>query len=125
LFSSYIIKVSGYKKALFLSSLGYGIFEATGIPIAAGVEMPHILPWFFVVLGAVICGISASILWVAQAAYTSQVASVDRKSELFGLFWALMMSSQITGNLLTTFILGKMSNLVYFILLTCLGCNLF
>jgi hypothetical protein len=64
---------------------------------------------------------SASVIWVAQGSYTSKVASADKKSELFGLFWALMMSSQILGNLLSTFVLGRINNLVYFIILTILG----
>ncbi len=34
-----------------------------------------------------------------------------------------MMSSQIFGNLLGTFVLGRINNLVYFIILTILGCN--
>lgn len=64
------------------------------------------------------------MLWVAQGAYTSNVADENRKSELFGLFWALMMSSQILGNLLITFVLGKMSNLVYVFILIILGGNI-
>ena len=32
-FSSFIIKVLGYKKSMFFSSIGYGIFEATGLLI--------------------------------------------------------------------------------------------
>ena len=32
-----------------------------------------------------------------------------------------MMSSQIVGNIITTFVLGKISNTVYFIVLTVLG----
>ncbi len=32
-----------------------------------------------------------------------------------------MMSSQILGNLLGTFVLGRINNLVYFIILTILG----
>ena len=62
------------------------------------------------------------MLWVAQAGYTSERSGESKKNELFGLFWGLMMSSQILGNLLTTFILGKMSNELYFLLLTILGC---
>ncbi len=34
-----------------------------------------------------------------------------------------MMSSQILGNLLGTFVLGRINNLVYFIILTILGSN--
>ena len=67
-----------------------------------------------------ICGASASALWVAQGSYISSVASSDK----FGIFWGLMMSSQIFGNVLSTFILGKVNNLVYFICLTILGGNL-
>jgi len=33
-----------------------------------------------VILGATICGVSASTLWVAQGAYTSQVADTNRKA---------------------------------------------
>lgn len=124
LFSSFIVKKLGYKKAMFCASLGYGVFQSTGLLIVTEIDIPHPVIWVAVILGALICGVSASVLWVAQGAYTSQVADENRKSQLFGLFWALMMSSQILGNLLITFILGKMSNLIYFILLTILGCNI-
>jgi len=33
------------------------------------------------------------------------------------------MTSQIFGNLITTFVLGLISNVVYFLVLTILGCN--
>jgi hypothetical protein len=68
---------------------------------------------------------SASILWVSQGSYVGRVADENRKGELFGLFWALMMSSQILGNLLITFILSKLGEITYFYLLTTLGCNIF
>ena len=78
-----------------------------------------------VLLGAMLCGASASAIWVAQGAYVSQVAGETRRTELFGLFWMLMMSSQIIGNLITTFVLGLVSNTVYFLVLTILGSTLF
>lgn len=124
-FSSFIVKKLGYKKAMFFSSLGYGVFEATGFLIVTNVDLPHALVWVIICLGACVCGVSASTLWVAQGAYTSNVADKDSKAELFGVFWALMMSSQIIGNLLITFVLGKLSNFIYFMLLTILGCNYF
>jgi MFS family permease len=77
------------------------------------------------VLGAMVCGVSAGVLWVAQGIYIGQIAEENRKSEMFGLFWALMMVSQIFGNLLITFVLGKLSNLTYFMLLAILGCITF
>ena len=79
-FSSYIIKALGYKKCMFFSSLGYAIFEATGIVVASQLNIPTVLVWIIVIVGAVLCGISASILWVAQAGYTNAVASENRKS---------------------------------------------
>lgn len=121
--TSYIIKHVGYKKTMFFSSLGYAVFEATGLLIVTKVEINHTLVWIIVNAGACICGFSASALWVAQGAYTSKVASEKRKSEVFALFWVFMMSSQILGNLLGTFVLGRINNLVYFIILTILGCN--
>lgn len=63
----------------------------------------------------------ASFIWVAQAAYVSDVSTPTTKGELFGLFWGLMMASQIVGNILSTFILGKINNQVYFIVLAILG----
>lgn len=121
IFTSFIIKNIGYKKAMFFSSLGYAIFEATGLLIVTDIQISTTLVWIFVNIGASITGLSASVIWVAQGAYTSKVASTDRKSELFGLFWGLMMSSQILGNCLSTFVLGRINNLVYFIILTILG----
>lgn len=80
LFSSFIVKRLGYKKAMFFSSLGYAIFEATGLLVVTNLNPPHELVWIVVIIGAIICGISASVLWVAQGAYTSQVADENRKS---------------------------------------------
>ena len=122
IFTSYFIKNFGYKTVMGLSAIGYAVFEATGLLIAWNLGIPDPLVWIIVIIGAMICGASASAIWVAQGAYTSQVASPDKKSELFGLFWALMMSSQILGNTLTTFVLGKVNNFAYFATLTTLGC---
>lgn len=91
--------------------------------MVANVDLPHSVVWVAIILGAMVCGVSASTLWVAQGAYTSMVADKDSKAELFGMFWALMMSSQIIGNLLITYVLGKMSNFIYFLILTILGCK--
>ena len=123
LFTSYLIKSFGYKTVMAVSSLGYAIFEATGLVIASELGLNFYVVWIMVIIGAMIAGASASAIWVAQGAYTSQVASPDKKNELFGLFWALMMSSQILGNCLTTFVLGLVNNFIYFLVLTILGCT--
>jgi hypothetical protein len=71
--------------------------------------------------GAATFGASASMIWVAQGSYVSTVAGDTRKTELFGLFWMLMMSSQIVGNILITFVLGAIGKVAYFLVLTALG----
>lgn len=80
IFSSFIVKKLGYKKAMFFSSIGYVVFQATTLLVVANVDLPKGLVWFSIITGATICGISASVLWVAQGAYTSNVADENRKS---------------------------------------------
>ena len=48
--------------------------------MVTNVDLPHWVVWGAVILGAIICGVSASTLWVAQGAYTSTVADKDSKS---------------------------------------------
>ena len=84
-------------------------------------DIPKALGWTIVLFGACTCGAGASSIWVAQGSYVSVVAGEDRKTELFGLFWMIMMSSQIFGNVLITFILGLIGKVAYFIVLTALG----
>ena len=74
-FTSYIIKHVGYKKVMLLSAIGYAIFEGTGLLIVSEIDISDSLVWIIINLGAIICGFSASVLWVAQGAYTSAVAS--------------------------------------------------
>lgn len=119
----FIIRMLGFKKSMFISSLGYGLFEAAGLVIALWTDMPLALGWVFVMVGAVFCGASASVIWVAQGSYISEISDTDSKTKLFALFWGIMMSSQIFGSILTTFVLGLIGNTAYFIVLTALGCN--
>ncbi len=122
-FTPYIIRKFGYNIVLFVSSLGSALYSLAGLILVAWEDMPKPLGWFLVMLGAATCGASASAIWVAQGSYVSTVAGEDRKTELFGLFWMIMMSSQIFGNVLITFVLGVIGKLAYFIVLTALGGN--
>jgi len=36
--------------------------------------MPKIMGWIIVLIGAILCGASASMIWVAQGSYVSTVA---------------------------------------------------
>lgn len=59
---------------MFCSALGYGVYEGAGLVIALWEDIPKILGWTIVLLGAMLCGASASMIWVAQGAYVSEVA---------------------------------------------------
>ena len=120
-FTSFLIRKFGYNKVLFISSLGYVLYELAGLIIAMWTDIPKPLGWTIVLLGACTCGAGASSIWVAQGSYVSVVAGEDRKTELFGLFWMIMMSSQIFGNILITFVLGLIGKVAYFIVLAALG----
>jgi MFS family permease len=72
--SPFVIRKHGFKKVMFFSSLGYAVYEGAGLIVALWEDMPKVLGWTFVLAGAALCGISASMIWVAQGAYVSEVA---------------------------------------------------
>ena len=80
LFSSSIVKKLGHQKSLFLSGLTYCIYISTGLVIITEIPIPKLLKWCIVILGALICGVGASILWVSQGSYISETADSVRKS---------------------------------------------
>jgi fucose permease len=71
LVSSYLIEKMGYKKTMFLSGLGYAVFELTGLLVTScksadshtGVCSVGFI-YFLVLFGALICGFSAALIWV-------------------------------------------------------------
>jgi hypothetical protein len=65
---------------MFISSLGYAIYEGAGLIIALNENLPKGLGWTIVLIGAMLCGASASMIWVAQGSYVSQVAGEARKT---------------------------------------------
>ncbi len=73
-FTPFIIRKYGFKTVMFCSSLGYGFYEGAGLVIALWEDIPKILGWIIVLVGAMLCGASASMIWVAQGAYVSEVA---------------------------------------------------
>lgn len=79
-FTGFFIRKFGYNKVLFVSSLGYVLYELSGLIIAMWPDIPKPLGWIFVMLGAACCGAGASAIWVAQLSYVSIVAGEDRKT---------------------------------------------
>lgn len=119
--TSVIIKQLGYKKTFFFCSLGYIVFDVSGVFMVFNNSQNQFLVKIMVCLGAFACGFSASVLWVAQGGYVSQIGNETNKSKLFAMFWSIIVSNQIIGNFIGAFILGKINTQVYFIVLSCLA----
>ena len=70
LISPYFVNKVGYKYSFVLASLTYVAFSASGIYITTcndHCNMP--LLYFIVIFCSSLCGIGASVLWVAQGSY--------------------------------------------------------
>ena len=48
----------------------------------------------------------------------SECATEDTKGFFFGYFWAFYMASQIFGNLLAAYVLGNLSEEIFFVLMS-------
>lgn len=70
-FAPFVIRLLGFKKSMFVSCIGYALYETAGLIIAFWESAPKGLGWFFVIIGAIFCGASASVIWVAQGSYIS------------------------------------------------------
>jgi len=79
-------------------------------------------------LAAIINGFGASILWLAEGKYIANCATDSNKGLFNGTFWAIFMSANIVGYLMSAFVLGKVNNLsVFFAIMTllCICASLF
>jgi len=78
-----------------------------------------------VVVAAIIGGSSASLLWVAQAAYIhflcEQNGLQHKKGYYFGIFYGIFSISNLSSALITTFMLGFFGIVLYFWILFGIG----
>ncbi|KAL4446012.1 hypothetical protein ABPG74_011004 [Tetrahymena malaccensis] len=128
LFANFFISRMQYKYIFIFSSLGYVSYTAAGIWVCAcdGSDSGACgkgLIYFIVLLGASLCGFSASLIWIAQGGYIDSIGqdTPSKKGTFSGIFWAIMQGSQIIGNILGTFILQYLENMQYFLIMTGLG----
>ncbi len=123
-FSPYCIHRVSLKKSLCISVYGYILFLASGV-IATSCKRYPTLHWCqtsFIysanMLGAIACGSSAAVIWVAASSYISCSARDEtHKNHLFGVFGACALGSHLFGNLSTVLLLHYFDHLVYFGLL--------
>ena len=81
-----------------------------------------------VYITAVLNGFGASILWLAQGKYLANCATDSNKGFFNGTFWAIYMSSNLTGYLSSAFVIGAVSDLSrFYIIMTaiCVCSSLF
>ena len=93
---------------MFSAAFGYVLFLGAGV-MACACEHSDNEPkpdYFFCSEGAIvsvnlicaaILGFTACIIWVAQPGYTTLLCDPGNKAKFFGIFWALLQSSQILG----------------------------
>ncbi|KAF0695135.1 Aste57867_14032 [Aphanomyces stellatus] len=122
----------GMKVSMFTGSLFYALFAFANLTVAltpnqtslhSGVMLP----------ASVILGISASVLWIAQASYVTRLSVIyaDLKNEptvssmgtFNGIFFAIFNMSGISGNLISSLVLGYFgwSKTSLFIIYSALG----
>ncbi|KAM3441241.1 hypothetical protein MY4824_001692 [Beauveria thailandica] len=123
LFSSALVRLIGIKGALIFGTLGYA-------PYAAGLYTNNRfgIEWL-VILGAALCGISAGVFWMAEAAIAIAYPEPWNKGKALGYWLTYRVSGQILGGAINLGLnanrdqAGKVSHTVYlvFIALQCLA----
>ncbi|EXJ79873.1 hypothetical protein A1O3_08158 [Capronia epimyces CBS 606.96] len=122
-FSSALVRLVGIKWALIFGTMGYA-------PYAAGMYTNNRFgtEWF-VLFGAALCGISAGVFWMAEAAIALAYPEPYNQGKFLGFWLSFRLSGQILGGAINLGInvhkaeAGKVSYTVYlvFIALQALG----
>lgn len=113
-----------------IGSFCYFVWVICGLlPVSLGHSPTNtIIVWVVMIISAVIIGFGASLLWVGQGIYVTDCSTDENNGFHFGLFWCILMFSQILGSVIAAFILGIFSQKVFFIIMGCfafLGFTLF
>ncbi|KAF7887784.1 hypothetical protein EAF00_010078 [Botryotinia globosa] len=122
-FSSVLVKYIGIKAALIFGAIGYA-------PYAAGLycNNRYGTEWL-VILGASLCGISAGVFWMAEAAIALSYPEPENQGRFLGLWLSFRVAGQVLGGVINLALnadnsgKGKVSYNVYlaFIALQALG----
>ena len=111
-----IVAKLGYIRSIQLGAFWYLVWVAAGIlPVTLKkTDSVTKLVWSIMILAAILNGFGASILWVGQGIYVSRCCNTENSGLYFGLFWSLLMFSQIFGNLMAAFVIDLFSQTVMF-----------
>ncbi|KAF0695138.1 Aste57867_14035 [Aphanomyces stellatus] len=131
-FASAVPNYFGMKKSLFGSSTVYALFALANLIIAQYPTNQN-LHWAIMIPMALLEGLAASVLWIAQASYLTQLSVVYSKFKheplvssmgyFNGLFFSIFRASSILGNTVSSFVLGYLawSTQTLFVMFTILG----
>jgi len=73
------------------------------------------------IIAAVINGFGAALIWTAQGAYVTKCSNDENRGFFMGLFWFILMGSQIFGNLIAAFVLNSAPQSTFFIVMSCVA----
>ena len=113
--------------SLFCGSLCYTFYISTFILTSYRSKSFELNKWYLnkdliiciVYIAAAVNGFGASILWVAAGEYVSTCANESNKGLFNSTFWAIFMSSNIIGYLMSAFVLGEVKNdSMFYIIMT-------
>ncbi|KAI0369052.1 MFS general substrate transporter [Pilatotrama ljubarskyi] len=122
-FSSALVKLIGIKAVLIIGTMGYA-------PYAAGLytNNRYGVEWF-VLVGAALCGLSAGLFWMAEAAIALSYPEPHNQGKFLGFWLTFRVGGQLIGGAVNLGLnaksgeAGKVSYTVYivFIVLQCLA----
>ncbi|ETV80307.1 hypothetical protein, variant 3 [Aphanomyces astaci] len=105
----------GMKKSMFGSAFVYALFAFANLVVVLN-PTNQTLHWIVMLPAAFLEGVAASVLWIAQATYLTQLSVLyaEFKHEpvvssmgLFnGVFYSIFRMSAISGNLISSLVLG-------------------
>jgi MFS family permease len=123
-----IEKLGGVSRSLVIGCLGNTMFIAASVlptlrkqdPESDSIFLSEGFIYSTMIVSGVICGFGQALLWTSQGYYISQCAEPvqQNKGLYFSLFWSTYMLSQIFGNLAAAFIIGQLSQVTYFYIMT-------
>eukprot|EP00937_MAST-01D_sp_MAST-1D-sp2_P006637 g6637.t1 len=93
-------QLGGPKMSMMIGGAGYALYLLSLVYL----YLPTVM------IGSVVIGASAAVLWTGQGAYQSQNSTVENSGALSGAFWGVMMLSNVLGNTSAKFVLGNDKN---------------
>ncbi|KAL8824330.1 MAG: hypothetical protein Q9191_005128 [Dirinaria sp. TL-2023a] len=122
-FSSVLVRYIGIKWALIFGTIGYA-------PYAAGLYTNNRFgnEWL-VLLGAALCGISAGVFWMAEAAIALSYPEPYNQGKFLGFWLSFRLGGQILGGAINLGLnadnskAGKVSYVVYLIFIALQACG--